>query len=157
MRSGIRTTMNYLTAHWRGQMSLAQSYWVNGVVVANVYTHWLVGLQAIAKLPSLPKTHPLAAAVVGMILLTVGVLHFPGVVTWQTMGIFRCARRVGGFWSGVAIVLYCVGWFAIVWQYWKVTPTLGVIAAGFFMAICAVAFFPRGDSAETTLPGMAVI
>jgi hypothetical protein len=39
---------------------------------------------------------------IGMLVL---VIVYLAALTWQTMGVFRCARRVGGFWLIVAIVV----------------------------------------------------
>jgi len=61
------------------------SYWVNGCVLAN---------------PSDRMGIPLA-------ILAIMFLNCPVLLTWQTMGLFRRARRRGGFWSTVA-VLTCV-------------------------------------------------
>jgi hypothetical protein len=47
-----------------------------------------------------------APLAIGMLAL---VIVYLAVLTWQTMGVFRCARRVGGFWSIVAIVVFGIG------------------------------------------------
>jgi hypothetical protein len=97
---------NYLTRHWRGDLPLPISYWVNGVS-ANIVA--LVVATAIGAYLS-ANFSPLAATIS---LTTVWLMIFV-LVTWQFVGIWRSAgkhkQRGGkGFWGATARVLIVFG------------------------------------------------
>ena len=76
---------SYIARHWRGELSLPQSYWVNGVLLGmpvNIYF-------AIAK--AAIKESPSASAAVYYLLIPFAVFFFLAV--WQGVGIWRSAGR----------------------------------------------------------------
>jgi hypothetical protein len=66
------------------------------------------------------------------------VIVYLAVLTWQTMGAFRCARRIGGFWPIVAIVVFGVAWLGKIVENFDVSPPLGVVLIIWFSAIAMV-------------------
>ena len=96
--------MKYITAHWRGQLSLPTSYWVNGCLLTCLFVmFYIVVHDLVVPKPSGRMEMPLA-------ILAVMFLNCPVPLTWQTMGLFRCARRRGGFWSVVAVLMFVAAW-----------------------------------------------
>ena len=92
--------MKYITAHWRGQLSLPMSYWVNGCVLTCLFVmFYIVVHDLVVPKPSDRMEMPLA-------ILAIMFLNCPVLLTWQTMGLFRCARRRGGYWSVVAVLMF---------------------------------------------------
>jgi hypothetical protein len=82
--SATPTAGNYFTRHWRGELSLPISYWVNGFAAAIA----VAGMAALAGQMDWTEMPELAAAVAA------GVLLFAVVVTlWQLVGIWRSAER----------------------------------------------------------------
>jgi hypothetical protein len=74
----------HITAHWRGQLSLPMSFWVNGVVVSCAFIPSFAIMERVYS-ASEGYRAPLA---IGMLVL---VIMYLAVLTWQTMGVFRCA------------------------------------------------------------------
>ncbi len=75
---------HYLARHWRGELSLPVSYWVNGVLGTMV----VAGLAALAATMDWTEGPVLAASVAASVLL------FGAAVTlWQLVGIWRSAVR----------------------------------------------------------------
>tara|TARA_B100001971_G_scaffold214403_1_gene251734 strand:- start:245 stop:3154 length:2910 start_codon:yes stop_codon:yes gene_type:complete len=78
--------MNYIHKHWRGELSLAISFWVNGFLVNIILTffnYWL--------LISSPITHPVVLSRVAIIVVIISLLIY----SWQIVGLWRaCDRHV---------------------------------------------------------------
>jgi len=80
--------VNYLQRHWRGELSLAVSFWVN-VFLLNVFGRtletWLT--------QSPPIQHPQTAARVTLVYVIAALaVIFP----WQVVGLWRaCIRHIG--------------------------------------------------------------
>ncbi len=93
------TRVGYLRRHWRGQLPLAQSWWLNCVLLSLLFgavnvlaqggaaANTDVGLQMLA----------LVAALVGLFGLMLR--------SWQLVGLWRSAGRHGGGWGTAARVL----------------------------------------------------
>ena len=89
-------------AHWRGELSLAQSYWVNDVLVGFVFSLLGQGLAAALK-----STHPALATVLAvLVLFEVVRLTIAG---WQITGTLRCAALSGSGWAVVVNCLMIIG------------------------------------------------
>ncbi|WP_409523689.1 hypothetical protein [Nitrincola sp. MINF-07-Sa-05] len=77
--------MNYIKRHWRGELSLAISFWVN-VVLLNViiksFEAWFTHTQ--------PIDHPQVAAQFTIIYIAVGLLI---IYPWQLVGLWRACIR----------------------------------------------------------------
>jgi hypothetical protein len=127
-RGGAPKT-NYVLRHWRGELSLARSYWVNIILLGVVLTvAWGLGGQ---YLPS-----DLAAWAAAMLL---GVAFTFAIAVWQGVGFARAvvAAPQRGVKGGTAFLAWCglvlfVGGAAVrtVQQTWPMTKELMAIAAG---------------------------
>ncbi len=97
---------SYFARHWRGELSLAKSWWVNGFLISGV----LVGGCGIGIFTAVfNQTHPSVplawaeTAIYLFIALTVYV--------WAIVGIWRSAGNYRGLalWKWLARILICVG------------------------------------------------
>jgi len=88
----------YIAAHWRGELSLAQSYWVNDVAIGVVFSIFVQGLATVLK-----SAHP-ALATVLVVLVLFEVVRLI-IACWQVTGTLRCAALSG---SGWAVVVNCL-------------------------------------------------
>jgi hypothetical protein len=86
---------------------------------------------------------------IGMLVL---VIVYLAVLTWQTMGAFRCARRIGGFWPIVAIVVFGVAWLGKIVENFDVSPPLGVVLIIWFSAIAMVSLPMRSLGSRMSAP-----
>jgi hypothetical protein len=96
----------YLVRHWRGDLSLPLSYWLNGWL-ANI-AGALIGVYG-AELLSPIKNVPLWATGLSLLWLVLILITL-----WQLVGIWRSAgkhrgRGGSGFWAGVARFMVIVG------------------------------------------------
>ncbi|WP_266183676.1 hypothetical protein [Dyella humicola] len=88
----------YIAAHWRGELSLAESYWLNGVLLGVA----MVILES-ALLAWMKNSHPsltsvlVIAAIYGAARLIMSV--------WQVVGILRSAALSGSRWAVVVNIL----------------------------------------------------
>jgi hypothetical protein len=99
---------NYLVRHWRGDLPLGISYWVNGAILGSIVPGLLLG--ALIALQSDDSGSLRAVALVQFLLIVVSVL----VPIWSTIGIWRSSRKHvarGGkaFWAGAAQVAAVFG------------------------------------------------
>ncbi len=76
---------NYFTRHWRGELSLARSFWINEVLLG------LLVLLALAPLYFLLIRYPPSPASL-LILLAVFLVFTLAMATWQGVGVWRSAR-----------------------------------------------------------------
>jgi hypothetical protein len=98
---------NYLLRHWRGELSLAVSYWVNSFVVSLALS---AAIGALSTTDTLQSGSPRFAVA----WLTGAFLVCLAVGLWQLVGTWRSADRHtsrGGrrFWSVAVKVLLCLG------------------------------------------------
>lgn len=91
----------YVAAHWRGDLSLAQSYWVNTVLVALVARVLFVGLGSLDW-----QRHSLNWAIAT---IAVAMLVCLLVAAWQYVGVWRAAERSGSGWSMIARIIVVIG------------------------------------------------
>ena len=102
---------NYFVRHWRGELSLPVSYWVNGALLTGLL---MGGLTAISE------THlveGLGAEGTGLWILTVLVLTI-GCAVWQSIGIWRSAdehpsRGGSKGWATVAKIMVFLGFIRL--------------------------------------------
>lgn len=98
---------SYVLAHWRGRLSLAKSYWLNGTLIS---TLWAVLVLAITNALNDSQLSLTPAAII-MVSVTVSSL---AIALWAWVGIWRSARRhpkQGGsrFWAAAAQVSVILG------------------------------------------------
>jgi len=92
-----RTEESYVARHWRGELSLPVSYWINGGLVT-------VGMNIIATLVELSGSA--GAAVLYLVAAA-------PVSIWQIVGIWRSADRRHDGWATAAKVMTVIG--ALFW------------------------------------------
>ena len=97
--------VEYVKAHWRGELSLARSYWVNTFLLS------LLLYAAIALIEE-----PLSRLAIQTILITAlgSVVLFTVVAVWQLVGLWRSATNTKQksskrFWPGVVKFLVILG------------------------------------------------
>jgi hypothetical protein len=93
-------TGNYFARHWRGELSLPMSYWVNGVVLG-IISSMATGALSIAVI-----VYGVEQPTLWLIALEASWLIVSLFVIWQVVGVWRAATRYkqGGhsFWGGAA-------------------------------------------------------
>jgi hypothetical protein len=94
--------LSYIAAHWRGELSLAQSYWVNNVLIGFVFSIFGQVLAAWMK-----SAHP-SLTIVLVVLVLFEVVHLP-VAGWQVVGTLRSAALSGSRWAVVVNCLMMLG------------------------------------------------
>jgi ATP-dependent protease ClpP protease subunit len=98
---------NYFARHWRGELSLPKSYWVNGIGFG-----FLVG-AAVATLSFTVNSRGEARPVVWMVTLIATWVIIALFTMWQAVGVWRSATRykAGGrkFWGGLAKTVTVLG------------------------------------------------
>jgi hypothetical protein len=100
--------LGYLKMHWRGQLSLARSYWINGILLSLLI---FVGFQvAVKPLSELPLNWVATIFFAGLAVVAT-------VTIWQFVGIWRSATRSSRtthkkFWPAVAKLMGIVGFLS---------------------------------------------
>lgn len=143
---------SYLTRHWRGQLSLFKSFWLDAIALSVV----IFPLSAVVTgyLSGIYHRQPSLAVTSIVVVLAVGIC----VLVWSLVGLWRSARGYQGWriWSVSARVV-TLGWLGLITLYWiSVSHTLlttyyncttgrdfGEIAPFFVLGPCEVAFYPK--------------
>ena len=98
---------SYVTRHWKGELSLAQAYWVNGALVALPFNLYFQTANVLLK------QQPIETPIAILQWIVVPFLIMQPVVIWQGVGIWRSAGRrihegkLG--WSWVARIIVLTG------------------------------------------------
>ncbi len=92
---------SYLARHWRGQFSLAKSWWLNGVLIFAIGIHVATIVVLMVVVTPLNET-PILVYVIGLVALAVQVAGY----VWALGGIWRSAYRHTGpkVWKYLAYV-----------------------------------------------------
>jgi GYF domain 2 len=102
-----KSSRNYLVRHWRGELSLAVSYWLNGLLVV------LAAIAAGVTLSSLVDGNHVTAGVPMAAALTCFTLVIALLSIWQLTGTWRSATRYAAsgkrFWGTAAKVAVVLG------------------------------------------------
>lgn len=93
-----RRWRDYLRMHWRGELSLARSFWINTIAVSAAL---LLGEAGVLMLM---RRYPPAWALVIVILVVYGVLRVL-VAAWQIVGTLRASALLENRWAALANVL----------------------------------------------------
>ncbi|QXH45011.1 hypothetical protein KSS93_19260 [Pseudomonas xanthosomatis] len=91
---------SYIARHWRGELSLARTFLLNGVALCLLFIVATSPLQALIFDAS---ADPMTAGLIGLLIICAGLV----LVTWQLVGLWRSARRQGGL-VGVVVPLLIV-------------------------------------------------
>jgi hypothetical protein len=113
LSSPEKTRRSYFIRHWRGDLSLPLSYWVNLFLLTLV----MVFISALVS-AFIDPTKGLATWAIGISL--VGVFAIVATV-WQIVGVWRSAgkhkiRGGSGFWAGAARVAVALGFLSFTSQ-----------------------------------------
>ena len=82
---------SYFARHWRGDFSLAKSYWLNGVVILGFGVNVVVEVAMTAALLAL-RGQPVVAVVVLLGEIALGLAAY----IWALVGIWRSAAKYQG-------------------------------------------------------------
>lgn len=131
------TEGNYLVRHWRGDLPLGQSYWVNGALVGVATA---IAIAVAANLFDEQSDSLRTVAFIGLGSIALSLL----VWVWSVVGIWRSANRHaarGGtpFWAGAARIMVVIGILTIAG---RVATTIGPQAKE--LALIAVGEDPMG-------------
>jgi hypothetical protein len=101
---------NYFARHWRGQLPLPVSYWLNTVLGTTAFT---IGVEIFIKSTGLGDDFNPTVALIVVIMSWAATLAFS---IWQTVGTFRSAAkykiaRPGSYWGGIAQFLLIISLF----------------------------------------------
>jgi hypothetical protein len=94
--------MNYISLHWRGELCLPVSYWINGVLLS--ITLYVLSASGVAASPWLLQLFGASLGVVGI----------PIIAVWQLIGIYRSAKLRVGFWPRMAKLCVGFGWLRLI-------------------------------------------
>ena len=97
---------SYFLRHWRGELSLPRSYWLNGVLIFGFGVNILLLIIEVASIVLLRSSPPILIAIlVGVIALDLAAY------VWALVGTWRSAVRYTGprFWSILARIAIVVG------------------------------------------------
>ncbi len=97
---------SYLARHWRGEMTLPRSYWINGVLIFGFGINLLVAAISFAAAVALANS----GAVVVLIVAASLALNIVGYI-WALVGTWRSAGRYTGpkVWSILARIAMALG------------------------------------------------
>lgn len=103
----VEKKRSYIRRHWDGDLSLAQSFWVNNFLI-NITVR--IAMAVVEEMPHLAEENPQAYAI-GVLLFVIASLP---ITIWQWIGLFRCAQRhiqegISRGWANAAIVLLVLG------------------------------------------------
>lgn len=142
--------LNYIANHWRGDLSLAKSYWINTLLLSLPFTILLSSLESLAL--TIRTMEQQALFFWTLAFLTV--FAFP-LTAWQLIGTWRSATKrtvtTGkSGWSSVAKVVMVIAWIQVFGAFGKVTedwPAYKEIAA------FTLGLNPMGDYNVTVIDG----
>lgn len=142
--------IGYIVNHWRGDLSLAKSYWLNTFLLSLPFTIMLSSLESVAQtVRTMEQT-----ALFFWLFASLTVFVFP-LTVWQLVGTWRSATKrtinTGkSGWSSVAKVVMVFGWLQL--------SVAGVQIANEWPAYREIASYtlglnPMGDYTVTVIDG----
>lgn len=105
---------NYLIKHWRGELSLPVSYWVNGVLITGLVPILLAYLAATAEQNG-ASIQTSSAIIMAVILATILLSVWSIVGTWRSADNHE-ERGGSSFWANVAKFLMFLGSIRLLFQ-----------------------------------------
>ncbi len=104
----METTANrsYGSRHWRGELPLARSYWINGVLIFGVASNFVVAAAAAATVAAFRRQPEIGVPIILVLLiLQLAIYVWALVGTWRSAGRY-CGPRV---WAILARIGMCLG------------------------------------------------
>jgi hypothetical protein len=100
---------NYIVRHWRGDLSLPVSYWINNFLATIAASLVFQKLGSIVSISDAPLVFAATQTLVLVFAIAISIWQLVGV--WRSAGKHR-ARGGRGFWAGVARFLVLIGFIA---------------------------------------------
>ena len=112
---------SYFARHWRGELSLPKSYWINGVILFGIVCNMLMIIVVTIAIFALQATPSLAFGVAVVYIALTCVAYM-----WALVGIWRSASRYKGpaIWPILARIMIVIGVFISVGN---VVKTVGAV------------------------------
>lgn len=104
-----RRLREYIRMHWRGELPLARSFWINTVAISAALLVFEAGMLL------LMRRHPPIWALVIVLLVVYGVLRLL-VAVWQTVGTLRASALLENRWSTLVNVSLAIVILALLGQ-----------------------------------------
>ncbi len=126
---------SYFARHWRGELSLPKSWWVNGVLLCGLLLNGILGALLFGVFNVLNQSHPgVGPADLEMLLyLAIALTAY----IWVAVGIWRSA----GNYKGPAL-----------WKWWaKIGVCLSIVINGWIVAGNLVVIQRAASTAGTTI------
>ena len=142
--------VDYVSNHWRGDLSLAKSYWLNTFLLSLPFTVMFGSLESLAQaVRTLEET-----ALFFWVLASLTVFAFP-LTIWQLIGTWRSATKrtinTGkSGWSSVAKVVMVFGWLQFVVAFVQVAEDWPAYRE---TALYTLGLNPIGDYQVTVIDG----
>jgi hypothetical protein len=97
---------NYIARHWRGDLSLPVSYWINNFLATIAVSFVFQELGSIISISDAPLIFATIRTLVLVVAIAISIWQLVGV--WRSAGKHR-ARGGSGFWAGVARFVLVIG------------------------------------------------
>jgi len=97
---------SYFARHWRGDLSLARSWWIGGVLINGLAVGMLFAIAAQVTILLFDRNRGVA-----VVLLLLQIVLTIGAYVWAVVGVWRSAGKHPGsrFWPIVARVMIVLG------------------------------------------------
>jgi len=105
--------MNYFIKHWKGELSLPVSYWINIVLVNLIFFY-------ITEYIAIRIKHPLF--IIKFMIISNIFFHFT-IYLWQIIGTWRCSKKYINngkkFWARIVRIIIIISTLFIIPRYWR--------------------------------------
>lgn len=109
---------SYIARHWRGELSLPLSYWVNGGLLGVIVGAVISVIAAVIMYEQIDE-QPVPA----LVLMCAIWFCLALIMLWQAVGIWRSATRYraagSGPWGGIAKIMVALGVASTLWQFFS--------------------------------------
>lgn len=105
--------MNYFIKHWKGELSLPVSYWINIVLVNLIFFY-------ITEYIAIRIKHPLF--IIKFMIISNIFFHFT-IYLWQIIGTWKCSKKYINngkkFWARIVRIIIIISTLFIIPRYWR--------------------------------------
>jgi hypothetical protein len=104
----------YFVRHWRGELSLGVSYWINGVLLTTA-AGFAEGLLGSADITLAPRLLTAFSAAISVFLIIASVWQLVGI--WRSAGrtiVMHVSRGETAFWARLSQIATMAGWLSLV-------------------------------------------
>jgi hypothetical protein len=103
---------NYIARHWRGDLSLPVSYWINDFVATIAVSVFFRNVRTFISLSDGPVVYAATITLISLVVIAVSVWQFVGI--WRSAGKHR-ARGGRRFWAWAARFAVFTGFLGFAW------------------------------------------